>query len=159
MEQKRHTALERYRSMRQDIEATIQGGLPSVELSWRYQELLYRISVIETCQAFQKAAPFSADPKELIPHYKLVSTYFLLLMSERRLSLTEDDETRRRQDTAHESLKRVVEDHLHRFRHYAPHGPEQYQQDIRNLICTVLPAWMQYRESLVPIKMQEEVAQ
>ena len=37
-----------------------------------YQELLYRIQVLETCQMLCKTAPVTTDTRELVGHYQLV---------------------------------------------------------------------------------------
>lgn len=152
MQQKRQTVLEYYSTMRQSIEAAAL----TPDTLWQYQEVLYRVSVIETCQALHKTAPLSEDRKVLLPHYQMLTAYFQFMLTERRFGLSTETDIRRHQDTAYANLQRIIEDHRGRFQHYSVQSAGQYLKDIGNAICTVLPAWMQYRNSLIKIEHEED---
>lgn len=151
------TLLERYWKLRLDFEASGKEVMPTPAQLWAYQELLYRIGVLEVCQMLSKAAPFSCEMKVLIPHYQAVNAYMENLRKERFLQ-SSDPETQKQQQTALGSLNSVIEDYRKRYASYAPKSPEQYQKDIGRTVATVLPAWVQYRNTITEIKIIEEAA-
>jgi len=153
MNQKTLTTLERYLLRRFDLETALRAEPVDLTVLWKYQEVMYRISVIETCRAFQETIPASDEIVTLLPHFQMLMAFFQHLVSERRLGIPDDIKTRRHRDSAHMSLVRIMDDHSSRLMHYTPEGPEQYRLDVRNIISTVLSAWMQYRDSLLPIKL------
>ena len=156
MSQKALTTLERYLLCRFDLETAFRAEPVDTAELWKYQEVMYRISVIETCRAFQETIPASGEIVTLLPHYQMLMAFLQHLVSERRFGMPDDIKARRNRDTAHMSLVRIMDDHSSRFRHYTPEGPEQYRLDVRNIISTVLSAWMQYRDSLLLIKLSDK---
>jgi len=157
MEQvKRPTVLEEYRALRQDMETSMQEAIPSPGQLWAYQELLYRISVIEVLSRFFAAAPFTVDGNALLRHFQMLSGYLQHLIRERRYNDSASEKVQKMRQTSHENLCRIVQNHRARFQRYAPHSMDQYQRDIGNVINTVLPAWLQYRNTLINIQSEEE---
>jgi hypothetical protein len=131
--------------------------MPSVLQLWSYQELVYRIGAIEVFQRFVKAAPITSDMKTLVQHYQAVNGYIEHLRKERFHSATDTDK-QKQQQTAQASLTSVVEDYRKRYNSYSPGNPEQYKKDIGKTIATVLPAWVQYRDTVTEIKIKIEEA-
>ena len=102
-----------------------------------YQELLYRIQILETCQSLCKTAPVSTDMKELLGHYQLVDAVLHCAAKERK--------------TAGENLEKITVDCRKRFSSFHASTPDQYRQSVSALFGTVLPAWLQWRNTYVPI--------
>ena len=122
---------------------------------WEQQELLYRISVLETCQRFVKTAPHSADSKELLGHYQLLDAYLQNLTLERRFGARINE---KQCNTAHGNLLQVIQDYRKRFSSFAPGNDANcYRNTIAGVIQTVLPVWIQYRQTYTEIKNQEAV--
>lgn len=128
---------------------TVQNYSPDTMLV--LQELKYRIGVLETFQAFLKTAPITTDIRQLQFHYQLVKAYIGFLESERKFGSATDDEGKKKRSTAAETLARVAADHRKRFCSFRATTPDQYKKEIGNLIGTVLPVWVQYRNTYVLI--------
>ena len=94
--------------------------------------------------------------KELCPHYKVVDAYLANLKTERNFPAPANPEMQKQRDTALAGLTSVIEDYKKRYASYKPGSPEQYQKDIWRTIATVLPAWVQYRNTVNEIKITEE---
>jgi hypothetical protein len=150
------TILERYWKIRLDFKESYAETIPGPAQLWNFQELLYRIEVLEVFQQFKNAAPFSTDKKVLVPHYMVVNTYVENLKKERDLPAASNPEIQKQRETALVSLCSVVDDYRKRYASYKPKSPEQYQKDIGQTIGTVLPAWIQYRNTINEIKLTEE---
>lgn len=58
-------------------------------------------------------------------------------------------EGQKRRETAHNALCRAVSDHRARFSNYRPASPEQFRNDICNVISTVLNLWVSYRDTYI----------
>ena len=84
-------------------------------------------------------------------HYCAVGTYLRFLVSERRMGSEADDEANKRRETARTALMRVVEDSERRWSSYQVTTAEKYRKDITDTVNTVLPVWIQYRNTVLPI--------
>lgn len=145
------TILEQYREKLNELRGMIeQGSLPLQELL-TVQELSYRINVLETFQAYCRSAPGTMDTKAMAYHYQIVDAYMRFALLERQFGPKVDEEGKKKRETALESTKRVVLDGMKRFSSYTAGSPEQYKADISSYINTVLPVWMQYRNTYVNI--------
>jgi len=149
------TILESYWNIKVNMDSGMKTAKPGPEAIWQYQELLYRIEVLQVCQMFQKSAPESTDIKVLTPHYHMLSAYIKNLTLERRGGFCNDQESLKQRETAHSSLMRVVDDFTNRFRSFA-HSSDanRYGKEIASVIQTVLPSWIQYRETCITIKRE-----
>ncbi len=76
------TLLEQYNNLKTDMTAKIAEGKMPGEQMLAYQEVLYRICVLETCQGFCKSAPVSVDAKALTYHYQLSDGYIRMLLAD-----------------------------------------------------------------------------
>lgn len=147
------TILEKLQAQKTALEA--QRPLEAPQL-WLLQEITYRIGVIESCKAFQNAAPISADTQVLGPHYKVVDAYVQQLLQERQYGKPTDAAQQKQRETALASLNKVVADYRKRFQSYRPAAQEQYAADISRALKTVLPAWIQHRNCYINIKKEVE---
>ena len=63
------TTLDQYYQKKQQLSAKFADGGLSMDQLLGYQELLYRIDVLESCMAFVKTSPVTADLKAMSFHY------------------------------------------------------------------------------------------
>jgi len=151
------TILESYRNMKTAHESGIQTGNAGQVSVWTYQELLYRIEVLEVCQMFVKSAPDSVDIKILVTHYQMVDAFVQNLTLERRYGVNSGDEAKKQCDTAYGSLIQVIEGYRKGFGSFAPGNDSGcYRKAIAGVIQTVLPVWIQYRQTYTEIKKEAD---
>ena len=62
-----------------------------------------------------------------------------------------DDKGKAQRKTAVENFHRVLTDFRKRFSSFRAEKPEKYQQAISAMVNTVLPVWIQMRNTYVPI--------
>ncbi len=146
------TMLEKY----QHTFAGLASGQPvPLEQAWTYQELLYRMEVLQTCQMFCANAPVGSDMQSMLTHYQMVDGYLENLKNERRFGIPAPDDEQKQRDTAHQNLCRIVADYRKRFGSFSPVNPEQYKNEIGKTITTFLPAWLQTRNAYTKINTKE----
>ena len=149
------TTLEIYWNIKVDMDSEMQTLKPEPEQIWQYQELLYRIEVLQVCQMFIKSVPESADAKVLTPHYQMLNAFIENLTLERRGCANNSGDAQAQRDTAHGNLLRVVEDYRKRFSSFSPDNDAgRYCKEISLVIQTVLPAWLQYRQTCTEINKE-----
>jgi len=150
------TLLEKYQLTYADLTKR-ESPLP-LEAVRTFQELLYRTEVLQVCQMFTVTAPVGNDLGAMLKHYQMVDGYFESIKSERRIGPAASEEVQSRRDTAHQNLCRIVADYRKRFGSFKPGDPEQYKNEIGNVISTFLPAWIQMRNTLIHISTKEGAA-
>ena len=151
------TMLETYQEQKSKFDNSIQTVAPDPEQVWRQQEILYRIEVLETCQMFVKSAPDSVDIKPLVTHYQMVDAFVQNLTLERRYGVNSGDEAKKQCDTAYGSLIQVIEGYRKGFGSFAPGNDSGcYRKAIAGVIQTVLPVWIQYRQTYTEIKKEAD---
>lgn len=144
------TTLEQYYQMRQQLDGRIAAGKIDTPKLLGYQELLYRISVLESCMNFIKTTPVSTDLKILGEHYKVVEAFFTSLTQERQFGLPADERLRNQRATALSNLQTVVNCFRKQFQSYNAQSAEVYRESITKMVNTILPAWLQYRYTYIP---------
>ena len=144
------TTLEQYNQMKQQLTAKIADGTVTVDQLLGYQELLYRISVLESCMNFVKTAPVTNDMKVMSYHYQVVEALFTCLLQERQFGIPADDVVRKQRATALENLQTVVNSFRKQFQSFKPAAPEAYRAAVTKMVNTILPAWLQYRFTYIP---------
>lgn len=145
------TWLSEYKKLKNEVEKQISTGNASLEQLMLYQELLYRIEVLHTSQAFCQTAPVTTEVVTLSSHYQLVDAYIQCLTRERRLGRPADQNLKAKRQTASETLDKVVLDCRKRFSSFTPTNQNQYRKGVSNLINTVLPVWLQLRNTYINI--------
>ena len=68
------TVLETYYNIRNEVDQRIAKGGAPANAVWWHGEIVYRISVLETCQMFCKTAPVAMEARVLQGHYKMLDT-------------------------------------------------------------------------------------
>lgn len=144
------TTLEQYYQTKQQLNAKMAEGKFTNDQLLGYQELMYRISVLESCMMFLKTAPVSTDTSVLGFHYKVVDALFTCMLQERQFGLPADEKVKKQRATALENLHMVINSFHRPFQSFAPNTPEVYRETISKMITTVLPVWLQYRYTYIP---------
>ena len=144
------TTLEQYNQMKQQLSAKIADGTMTGDQLLGYQELLYRISVLESCMNFVKTAPVTNDMKVMSFHYQVVEALFTCLIQERQFGVPANDALKKQRDTALSNLQTVVTSFRKQFQSFKPATPEAYRAAVTKMVNTILPAWLQYRFTYIP---------
>ena len=147
------TMLEKYQNICADLTEGDCSMVP--EEIWIFQEVVYRIEVLQVCQALVNNAPVGNEMKDMFSHYQMTDAYLENLKSERRNGTSSDQEMQKQQDTAHQNLCRVVEDYRKRFGSFSPTKQDHYKSEIGKVINTFLPAWICYRNKYINISSKE----
>lgn len=143
--------IDKYHERREAFRSQVaENSLPPNDLIL-VQELDYRISILETFQTFCKAAPLTTDTNVLVSHYQLFNHCICNLLTERKLGMKTDDNGKKKRETAFLSLDKVIKDNQKRFASFAAQTQNQYKTSITNYINTVLPVWVQYRDTYVKL--------
>ena len=141
------TILDRYNQAKENaMEQAMEGALPMEKLL-QFQELLYRTNILETCMGLCRTAPVTLDTKVMSYHYKVVDAYLMCLMTERRVGQPADEKQKKQRETAYANLQQIIQSCRKQFSSFAPSTQEQYRDTVKKLINTVLPAWIQYRNT------------
>ena len=143
------TILEQYRKRQNEIREQIAANSLPLDQMLIMQELNYRICVLETFESLCKSAPVTMDPKAMGFHFQLVDAYVRFTLNERKFGPKTDAEGQKKRETALQSFTQVVQDGRKRFSSFNASTQEQYKTCINNYIKTILPVWMQYRNTYI----------
>ena len=69
----------------------VKAGKMTFQDTMVYQELLYRIQVLETCKMLCKVAPITTNMNDLLLHYQLTDTLLSCMAEERHMGFPADD--------------------------------------------------------------------
>lgn len=145
------TYLDEYRNRKLSFAPLLQAGKMTLRDTVVYQELLYRIQVLETCKMLCKAAPVTTDTRELVGHYQLVDAVLFCAEKEHAFGVPVQEKGKAQRKAAGENLAKIVTDCRKRFSSFQAKTPEQYRQSISAMVGPVLVAWVQLRNTYVPI--------
>lgn len=146
------TTLEKYLSNRQDLDQQFLEGKVTPRSLLRYNELTYRIGVLETFRVLSISAPNTTDAQRLRRHYQMVDDFIQHIALERGYGPDRGPDTEKERDSAKTNLGRVIQDYRKRFSSFAPSSNEAYGQRITDVMKVVTPAWLQMRETFVPLR-------
>ena len=102
------TTLDMYYQNKQQLNAIIAEHKLTMDQLFGYQELLYRISILESCMNFVKTAPVTADVSAMSYHYKIVDALFTCLLQERQFGIPADEKLKKQRATALGNLQTVI---------------------------------------------------
>ena len=145
------TYLDDYNNRKLSFGPLLKAGKMTLGDTMVYQELLYRIQVLETCQLLCKTAPVTTDTRELVGHYQLVDAVLFCAGREHAFGAPVQEKGKAQRKAAGENLAEIVADCRKRFSSFQAKTPEQYRQSISAMVGTVLVAWVQLRNTYVPI--------
>lgn len=144
------TILDQYYQKKQQSLPQIEAGNLSYEDVLHYQELLYRISVLESCMAFCKTAPVTKDVTAMSFHYQVVDALIANMVQERQIGIPADEKLKKQRSAALNNLQVIVASFRNQFRGFAPTTPQSYREAVARMINTILNAWLQYRYTYIP---------
>lgn len=98
-----------------------------------------------------KTAPVTMDMKSLVAHYQLVDAYVQSLSKERRIGIPPDEKLKASRQTSAAALESTVADCRKRFSSFRAENEQMYKRSISTLLNTVLPVWLQLRNTYTPI--------
>lgn len=145
------TYLDDYNNRKLSFGPLLKAGKMTLGDTMVYQELLYRIQVLETCQMLCKTAPVTTDTRELVGHYQMVDAVLFCAGREHAFGIPVQEQDKARRKAAGENLAKIVADFRKRFSSFQAKSPEQYRQSVSAMIGAVLMAWVQLRNTYVPI--------
>ena len=122
------TWLNDYKAYKEALSHEFEGGAVAIGKVLQYQELLYRIDVLETCQMLCKTAPVTMDMK-----------------------IPPDEKLKASRQTSAAALESTVADCRKRFSSFRAENEQMYKRSISTLLNTVLPVWLQLRNTYTPI--------
>lgn len=143
--------LAQYVATQNEMLLQVAGNELPMESVVAYQELNYRIDVLNTCKALTVTAPETMDKKKLGYHYQLTDKVLGTLTTEHKLGPTVDEEGKKKREASLSALERVIQDGRRRFQSLNITSNEQYKKLVISFICAVLNVWVQYRNTYVNI--------
>ena len=143
------TWLEEYTQLKTVAEQKIGSAQLTTSEMRGYQEVLYRIEVLEACKMFSKTAPVTTEMKPLVTHYQMVDAYLQCLSRERRICMPADEQLKAIRKTASASLEKMLADSYRQFSSFRPSAAESYRPDIQARTYLVLVGWMPLRITCV----------
>lgn len=149
------TILEQYHIYRKQAESQIAAGQFRTEQLLMLQELQYRINVLESCMNFCRTAPVTMDQRELGYHYRIVDAFIMSLLQERRIGVPADDKLRQQRETALHNFQTIAGTFRKGFQSFNPAAPDSYKTSISKMINTILPAWLQFRNTYTSIERRK----
>lgn len=123
-----------------------------------YQELNYRIQILESLAFLLNSAPRTDDNKKMRRHYMMVDAFLQHMMRERKYKKPALPDLQDALEVARESLQQIYDDFKARFASYEATTAKKYKQDVMNFVISVLMAWIVYRDMFLPIDTTSEVA-
>ena len=149
MEEK--TIMQLYTELYEEYQRQVEETELPLKKLLEYQELKYRIFVIDTFRSFERIIPLTDDKKEIQRHYYVVSKFIRSLLTEHKYGTKTDETGMKVRETAERALLKVVSDGERRFKSLAIQF-QQYYKSIYDYFQTVLIVWTQYRESYIKIE-------
>lgn len=150
------TVLQRYQQDVKQLQQYMAQNRITADILWRYGELSYRISVLETCQVYCKSAPVTTNTQALTRHYQMFDAYIQNLAQERSYGPMRGPDTEKERNAARVNLGRVIDDYRKRFTSFAPAFNEAYGQEIGKVVGAIMPVWLQMRETFVPLRVEKQ---
>lgn len=150
------TILEKYQHDRQDLYQQISEGKVTAHTLWSYNELTYRIGVLESFRVFSMSAPNTTDTKRLRRHYQMVDAFIQYAAQERGYGPNRGPDMEKERNAAKTNLDRVIQDYRKQFSSFVPSSNEAYGWKITDVMKVVTPAWLQMRETFVPLRENQK---
>ena len=145
------TLLDQYIGKQTELQSQIADDSLPMDAIVILQELNYRICVLKTMQSFCRTAPVTTDTRSMGFHYQLVDAYIHFLQSERKFGPKVDEAGIKKRETAAAAMDRICDENRRRFSSFKVTNQIQYRNGIANMVNTVLPAWIQYRNTYINI--------
>lgn len=146
-----NNTLDRYLEKQAELKSQIKANSLPPDMLVVYQELNYRIDVLESCKAFCNTAPTTTDERVMMYHYSLVYRAVSNLAAEHKIGPKTDEEGKNKREAAQKSLEDVILSGAKRFQSYKISSQDQYRKDVCAFVNSVLSVWIGYRNTYVNI--------
>lgn len=143
--------LAEYVAAQDEMLVKVAGKELPLESVIEFQELNYRIDVLETCKALTITAPITTEVKKMGFHYQLTEKILTALTNEHKFGPAVNEDSKKKREAALSALDRVIQDGRRRFRSFKATSQEQYKDTVTKFIGAVLNVWVQYRNTYVKI--------
>ena len=144
------TMLETYNLKKEELNSKLKDGhLYSNDLLL-LEELIYRISVLETFRAICNTAPITSETEVIKKHFRITDSYINFVISERRFKPQTPD-IQKKQETAIPSLNRVVMNYQKQFTSFKAQTEDYYKISIQKCINSILLVWVEYRNTFIDL--------
>lgn len=150
------TVLEKYQARKQELIPLLSEGKATTRILWQLCEVTYRISIMETFRLFCDTAPVTTEMKTLQLHYRMLDAFIQNVAQERSYGPNRGPDTEKERSAARTNLDRIIQDYRRRFSSFNPTFKESYQWEIGGVVKALMPAWIQMRETFVPLKAESE---
>lgn len=148
--------LDIYKEKQNVVEQAInQNILPLSDLE-RVQELRYRIGVIEALRIYCKMAPITDNIEMMLKHFNQVFDYLGALAKEHLVKDSKDESINNARKTAKLALSDTYTGMANVFGHFKATSQNSYKEQIIKVINGFIPVWLQYRDTLILIKIPAE---
>lgn len=148
--------LDIYKEKQNIVEQAVkQNMLPLSDLE-RVQELRYRIGVIEALRIYCLTAPVTENLEILLKHFNQVFDCLSGLAKEHLVKDSKDEAINNARKTAKAALDDSYIGMANVFGHFKATNQNSYKEQIIKVINGFIPVWLQYRDSLIPIKISTE---
>jgi len=144
--------IEQYQKSGKLLEEQLVGGECSVKKVVEVQELKYRISILSTMRTFEGSAPIDGTTDDINFHFRILTKYLAFLIEERRMGKKTDDAGKKKRETALGVLEDIFESKKEEFDEQDfEENPVTYMKFVRGVLSTIIPAWVQYRDTYVDV--------
>lgn len=147
--------LQDYVVLKNELEDRMDGTL-AVNYLLDYQEVAYRVCVLETLKTFSESVPDAEDEKVINYYGKALAAFLKGLADDHKFAPKANQETLKKRETAAKALCSVCDDVGKKIVAYKPSDRKEYQKDIAKMIKPVTIVWAQYRNTLVAIGCSEK---
>ncbi len=148
--------LDVYKEKQNIVEQAVnQNMLPLSDLE-RVQELRYRIGVIEALRIYCKTAPVTDNVKTMVEHFTQVFNYLRGLQNEHAVQESTDEAVINTRKTAKAALADAYNGIANTMSSFKMTSNEYYKETVIKMINGFIPVWLQYRDTLVLIKVSKE---
>lgn len=148
--------LDIYKEKQNIVEQAVnQNMLPLSDLE-RVQELRYRIGVIEALRIYCKTAPVTDNVKTMVEHFTQVFNYLRGLQNEHTVHESTDEAVTNTRNTAKAALADAYNGIANTMSSFKMTSNEYYKETVIKMINGFIPVWLQYRDTLILIKVPKE---
>lgn len=148
--------LDVYKEKQNIVEQAVnQNMLPLSDLE-RVQELRYRIGVIEALRIYCKTAPVTDNVKTMVEHFTQVFNYLRGLQNEHAVQESTDEAVINTRKTAKAALADAYNGIANTMSSFKMTSNEYYKETVIKMINGFIPVWLQYRDTLILIKVPKE---
>lgn len=116
-----------------------------------YQEIAYRLYVLDVMKRLTDAIPKTQEPSEHTAHYQLMIRFLHGLVDEQDVISPSPQTAETERECAKMMLINVFTDGVCRMQENTFPKPSGYQLAAQNLLQTITVAWLGYRETIVSV--------